>query len=185
MSTPSDIRSVILLFMLGLSTTASGHQSRENTARISIRDQSVTVHLNIRILDWLALVGTKDGSQPRSFTEHEIPARLRQARDQLLSRAKLTLKGTSVPLRITHFPTDADVRALLEYFAWTREQRKHLPHDFGWVGVTLTSLKHIGADTPLTLSLPDSLGPTHISLVKPIQVLTPAGGTARFDRAPL
>ena len=163
---------------------ALGHPSQDTTARISLRDQAVEVHIKVKILDWLALLSTQEKGQKPVFTEEAIPELLKVAQSELLTNTSLSVGKKRPRIKLTHFPAAREIKALLRYFAWTAERGAHLPHGFGWIDLTLASQERVERGGKISLKLPHSLGPTHVTLVQPVHIHIGAGGEAKFAMQP-
>ena len=157
------------------------HPSQDTTARISLRDQAVEVHIKVKVLDWLAVLSEQEKGKSPGFTDEAIPDLLKAARTELLGKTSLLVGKKRPRIKVTHFPSTRDIQALLRYFTWTTERAAHLPRDFGWIDLTLASQERVDRGEKISLKLPRSLGPAHVTLVQPVQVHIAAGGEAKFS----
>lgn len=181
-----NLKNTILLVVAGLlcfgaATTASGHELKNNTARVELRDNHFRILLNVAILDWLSQVGPHNKGQKAVFDETQIATKLEQAQNDLLQETRLWGDETQAKLKILHFPKPEDIRQLLIQFTEIRERRAKLPHGFGWWNIQLEGIFDAEPPSSVSASFPESLGELSITFSQPSSRQVVPGARASFQ----
>ena len=170
----------LLLLCTGVTITAYGHELKNNTARVELRDNHFRILLNVAILDWLTQVGPHTQGQRPAFDETQIETKLEQARDSLLQDTRLWGDESQAKLKILHFPKAEDIRELLVQFTEVQARRTKLPHGFGWWNIQLEGVFDAKPPSGVSVSFPESLGELSITFTQPSSRQMVPGGRASF-----
>ena len=92
------------ILFASMASNAYGHELKNNTARVELRDNHFRILLNVAILDWLTQVGSHTQGERPAFDETQIETKLEQAKNALLQDTRLWGDQTQAKLKILHFP---------------------------------------------------------------------------------
>jgi hypothetical protein len=164
----------VLALGLALPAAAEAHTLTMTTARVSLRDDHLDLHLEI---DAAALLGQVSGLDPRALGalgEAELAALSARAQAELLTGAALDADGARVPLSLRAFPPVAALRALIARRAASAEGHGEL------VSVELEGAGSIVGAQQVALRLPPALGEALVTFVQPTTRWIQPGNGASF-----
>lgn len=177
---------LLLLLVLTLAQPAPSHahELKNNTARVELRDNHFRILVDVKVLDWLAALKETAADSTRTFESGEIPELLERAKETLLAETTLVSDGTLADIRLLYLPSEKDILGMLEHFAWLQENRRSLPHGFGWSTLQLEGILDGQVPKQVEVSFPASLGEMPISFSEPKSQWVQPAQRAAFSATP-
>jgi hypothetical protein len=167
-----------IFFLVLVPRFAVGHDIKQNTVQLQLRDNHFRIVLRIQILDWLSLLGK--GSSNRAFSEDQITERLKEGKRVLMEETTLMVDQQKSTLRILQFPEEDEIVQMHEIFANAQARAEPLVHDFGWHTVQLEGVISASPVHTIQSTFSDSLGTLQVGFEEPQLRSVPSGGTAVF-----
>lgn len=164
------------LAVLVSSTRAEAHELPTATARVTLRDDHVSVTADMDVLAYVVQTsGAGTAASLAGTDEAELAELVRRARSSLETEARLEADGERVDLEIRAFPSVVEIRAVAEWFVAA-------PHAHGELRpVQLEGKRSVPGARRIALSLPPAVGPVLVTFVQPRARWTTPGGTAAFS----
>jgi len=164
-----------LAVSLAAPTPVVAHELAVTTARVTLRDDHIDVHIELDALALVARVAAVDPPALMAIDEAELAAFVARAKVELETGAHLDADGARIGLEVRAFPASTVLRALAANQAAS-------PHDHGQLSpVELEATRPAAGARRITLSLPPALGEALISFVQPAARWTQPGAAAGFS----
>jgi hypothetical protein len=169
------LASAALAVSLAATAPASAHELAMTTARVSLRDNQLEVHVELDALAFVANIAAVKSSALEGLDDAALAALVARAEAALEAGAHLDADGAPIGLQIREFPSPADLRALAAKHAAAPEEHGALSR------VELEGARPAAGAHRITLSLPPALGEALISFVQPTTRWTQPGVAAGFS----
>ncbi|MFO0762241.1 MAG: hypothetical protein U0359_37725 [Byssovorax sp.] len=161
--------------LLAAAGPALGHALQEGTARVTLRDDHVTVDAQLDVVTFVARAsGAASIGEIALASEPDLVARVALARDAFTAEASIGADGERLPLTITQFPAPDEIRALAGWAAASPDAHAELRP------VRLEAERALPGMRRVALTLPRAAGPVLVSFVQPAAQMTAPGATASF-----